>query len=138
MIFLDSWIWLEYLFSGQHEARAAELIQQANGADEGGLITPTVIVEVSYRLHVVEDAETADEAVRAIRAFEHIESLPLVDELAAYAAKLRVKYYHRGERDLSYADAIHLAAASVHEDCHTLFSGDPDLRDVDEIDTVVL
>lgn len=138
VIFLDSWIWLEYLFSGQQEARAAELIQRADSADEGGLITPTVIAEVSYRVHVVEDAGTADEAVRAIRAFEHIESLPLIDELAEYAAKLRVKYYHRDDRNLSYADAIHLATASVHDDCHTLYSGDPDFREVDEIETVVL
>lgn len=138
MIFLDSWIWLEYLFSGPKEERAAELIRRADSADEGGLIVPTVIAEVSYRVHVVADAETADEAVRTMRAFEHITSLPLVDELAAYAAKLRVKYYHRGDHELSYADAIHLAAASVHEDCHTLYSGDPDFLDVDEVETIVL
>lgn len=138
MIFIDSWVWLEYLFGGPAADHAGGLIQEADTVSEGGLIAPTVIAEVSYRVHVVENAETADEAVRAIRTFDHIESLPLVDELAQYAAKLRVKYYRRDERDLSYADAIHLAVASVHEDCHTLYTGDPDFEAVDEIETVVI
>lgn len=138
MIFLDSWVWLEYLFGGPAAERAGELIQEADTPGEGGLIAPTVIAEVSYRIHVVENAETADEAVRAIRTFEHIESLPLVDELAQYAAKLRVKYYRRDECELSYADAIHLAVASVHDDCHTLYSGDPDFEAVEEIETTVI
>jgi predicted nucleic acid-binding protein len=86
----------------------------------------------------VEDEETAEEAIRAIHDFEHIESLPLIDEIAEYAAELRCKYYRRGERELSYADAIHLATASVHDECHALYSGDPDFEGVEEIETVVL
>lgn len=138
MIFLDSWIWLEYVFSGDQEEEAASLIQQANSPDEGGLIAPTVIAEVSYRIRVVEDEQTAAEAIRAIQEFEHIECVPLVAEIAEYAAELRFKYYQQGTRELSYADAIHLAVASLHEECHTLYSGDPDFEDLDEIATVVL
>ncbi|MFQ3318083.1 MAG: putative nucleic acid-binding protein [Natronomonas sp.] len=138
MIFLDSWIWLEFLFDGEQADEAAAVIQQADSADEVGLITPTVIAEVSYRVRVVDGEETATEAVRAIRDYDHIESLPLVDEIAEYAAELRYKYYDRGSRELSYADCIHLATASVHDDCRALYSGDPDFADVDEIDVVLL
>lgn len=138
MIFLDSWVWLEFLLSGDRDAQAEEVIERADAADEGGLIAPTVVAEVSYRVHVVEGEELATEAIRAIHAFEYIESVPLVDELAAYAAKLRFEYYQRGDRDLSYADALHLAVAIAHDECHTLCSGDPDFEDIDEIDTIVL
>jgi predicted nucleic acid-binding protein len=93
---------------------------------------------VSYRLRVVDGAEPAEEAVRAIRNYEHVESLPLVDEVANYAAELRHDYYGSGERELSYADAIHLATAVVHDDCGVLYTGDPDFEGVDEIKTVVL
>ena len=138
MIFLDSWVWLEFVFSGESEDEAESLIERANTADEGGLITPTVIAEVSYRVRVVEDGETANKAVRAMREFQHIESMPLIDDIAAYAAELRFRYYGRGDRELSYADAIHIATAVVHDDCDVLYSGDPDFADIDEIETVVL
>lgn len=138
MIFLDSWVWLEYIFGGDKDDKAESLIQRANDPDEGGLIAPTILAEVSYRIRVVEGEETADEAIRAIRDFEHIESVPLIDEIAAYAAELRFTYYEPGERELSYADAIHLATAVVHNDCTVLYSGDPDFADIEEIETVVL
>lgn len=136
MIFLDSWVWLEFLLSGDREVRAEKFIQRA--ADEGGLIAPTVVAEVSYRIQVLDGEESAADAIRAIHAFEHIESVPLVDELAEYAAKLRFKYYQRGDRELSYADAIHLAVAIAHDACHALCSGDPDFEDIEEIETIVL
>lgn len=138
MIFLDSWVWLEFLFSGKKAAAAEAVIERADAPDEGGLIAPTVVAEVSYRVRRVEDEETAKEATRAIRDYDHIESFPLVDDIAEYAAELRFKYYDPGERELSYADAIHLATAVVHDECHTLYSGDPDFEALDEIDTVVL
>lgn len=138
MIFLDSWVWLEYLFSGDREDEAASLIERANTPEEKGLIAPTVLAEVSYRIRVVEDEATADEAVRAIQDFEYIQSVPVVDEIAAYAAELRCKYYEPGERELSYADTIHLATAVVHDDCTALYSRDPDFTDLDEIETIVL
>jgi predicted nucleic acid-binding protein len=64
--------------------------------------------------------------------------MPVIDEIAAYAAELRFKYYDPGERELSYADAIHLATAAIHDDCDTLYSGDPDFAGLDEIETVIL
>lgn len=138
MIFLDSWVWLEYIFSGEQAEEAEDVIQRANTADTGGLIAPTVVAEVSYRVRRVEDKVTAEEAVQAIHDFEYIESMPLVDEIAEYAAELRVEYYEPGERELSYADAIHLATAVVHDDCDVLYSGDSDFDGVDAIETVVL
>lgn len=138
MIFLDSWVWLEYIFSGDKEDEAESIIERANSPDEGGLIAPTILAEVSYRVRVVEDEETAEEAIRAIRDYEYIDSIPLIDEIAEYAAELRFKYYDPGEREVSYADAVHLATAIVYDDCDVLYSGDPDFEDLDEIETVVL
>ena len=138
MNFLDSWVWLEFLSAGDQAGEVEKLIERADTPEEGGLVTPTVIAEVSYRVRVVEDEETAENAVRAICSYEHIESIPLVDEIGEYAAELRFKYYQRRERELSYADAIHVATAAIHDECHTLHSGDPDFEDIEEVDTVVL
>jgi predicted nucleic acid-binding protein len=138
MIFLDSWIWLEFLFDGAAADDAESVIAQANASDEGVLIAPTVLTEVFYRLRSVDDESTADEAIRAIRDYEHVQSMPIIDEIAEYAADLRFQYYNPGARELSYADAIHLATAVLHDECHALYSGDPDFEGIDEIDTVVL
>jgi predicted nucleic acid-binding protein len=136
--FLDSWVWLEFLFDGEAADDAEAAIERANTPEVGGLVAPTVVADVSYRLRVVDGAEPAEEAVRAIRDYEHVESLPLVDEVADYAAELRHDYYESDKRELSYADAIHLATAVVHDDCGVLYTGDPDFEGVDEIETVVL
>lgn len=138
MIFLDSWVWLEFVFDGDAADEAEAVIERADHAEEGGLVTPTVIAEVAYRIRSVEDANTADTAIDAMHDYEHVESLPVIDEIGEYAAELRHAYYEPGERELSYADAIHLAAAIVHDDCDTLYTGDPDFAGVDEIETVVL
>ena len=141
MIFLDSWVWLEYVFDGDDATAAEEVIQRANTAETSGLIAPTVIAEVSYRVRRVEDDATAAETVSAIHDFEHIESMPLIDAIAEYAAELRADHYKPGQRELSYADAIHLATAITHDDCNALYSGDPDVGDISDIDgieTVVL
>ena len=137
MIFLDSWIWLEYVFGGDDAAAAADAIQRAN-TDDGGLIAPTVIADVSYRVRRVEDDAIAEETVLAIHDFDGIESMPLFDEIDEHVAELRAEYYDPGERELSYADAIHLATAVVHDDCDVLYSGDQDFEGIDAIETVVL
>ena len=67
-----------------------------------------------------------------------VECLPLVANVAAFAADLRYKYYERGSREFSFADAIHLATATVYDECTVLYTGDPDFEGVDEIETVVL
>lgn len=93
---------------------------------------------MSYRVHSVEDEDTAEQAVRAMSEYEYIMNRPLFGGNAHYAASLRYTYFQPGECELSYADAIQLATAVMEDECHTLYSGDPDFEDVDEIDTVVL
>lgn len=140
MIFLDSWVWLEFVFDGDEADEAESVIERADSPDEGGLIAPTVIAEVAYRIRSVGDEETAEEAIRAIHDYDHVESIPLIDDVAEYAAELRFEHYEPGERELSDADAIHLATASIHDECHALYSGDPDFEgiDVGDVETVVL
>lgn len=138
MIFLDSWVWLEFLFDGECADEAEAVIERADSPGEGGLIAPTVIAEVAYRVRVELGGSTADRAIDAIHDFEHIESLPLVDEVAEHAAELRFELYERGSRELSYADAIHLATATLHDDCELLYSGDPDFEDIDVMETAVI
>lgn len=138
MIFLDSWVWLEYVFEGDAWRDAEAAIERANSPGTGGIVAATVVSEVSYRIRRARDADAASEAIEAIRSMDHVEVLPVTDEIAEFGAELRDTYSQRRELELSYADAIHVAMAASVTECETLYSGDPDFEAVDEVETVVL
>lgn len=136
MCVLDSWVWLEHRFDGEAAEAAEDVIRRAK--TEGGFIAPTVVAEVRYRVQSLEGRDAADDAVRFLTGADEIERMPLVDEIASYAADLRCQYYDAGTCELSYADAIHVATASLHDECEALYTGDPDFADVEEVETIVL
>jgi len=103
MIFLDSWVWCEYVFEDDSFEEAREAVDRA--VSEGGIVASTVLAEVSYVMGRESDRETANRAVRAIRGFDELRSLPVTDEVALRGAELRSMYYESGEYGMSYADA---------------------------------
>jgi predicted nucleic acid-binding protein len=135
VIFVDSWVWIEF-FAEDDRWRDAEAVLERIPED-GAVLAPTVLMEVWYRIQEKTDIERADRVVETIQRFEGLEIVPVTTEAALTAARLREKYYQRGERELSYADAIHLAIA-VMTGCETLYSGDPDFEGLDEIETEIV
>ena len=135
MIFLDSWVWLEAFFQGTHGADAAALVRDID--DEGGVIAPTVLLEVNYRARREAGVERAQRLTEMIQRIEHLLIEPLTADVALHAADIRDDYYQRRSLELSYADAIHIATA-VATECDRLYSGDPDFKNVSEVQTVVI
>lgn len=135
MIFLDSWVWIEFFAEDERWRDAEAVIERI--PEEGAVLAPTVLMEVRYRIGQKYDTERADRVVDVIQRFDELEIAPITTEAALTAARLREKYYQRGERELSYADAIHLAIA-VMTGCETLYSGDPDFDGLDEIETAII
>lgn len=125
MIFVDSWVWIEF-FAADDRWRDAEAVLERI-PERGGVVAPTVPMEVRYRIGETFDAERAERVVGTIQRFEELELVPITADAALTAARLREKYYQRGERELSSADAIHLALAMM-TGCETLYSGDPDFE----------
>ncbi|UOO95620.1 PIN domain-containing protein [Halococcus dombrowskii] len=135
MIFLDSWVWIEFFAEDERWRDAEAVIERIS--ERGAVLAPTVLMEVRYRIGQKYDAERADRVVEIIQRFDELEIAPITTEAALTAARLREKYYQRGERELSYADAIHLAIA-VMTDCDVLYSGDSDFKELDEIETEII
>ena len=135
VILLDSWVWLEAFFGGSHAADALKLVRDI--ADEGGVIAPTVLLEVNYRARRKEGTERARRLTRTMRQIDHLLVEPLTSDIALHAAELRDNYYQRRSLELSYADAIHIATA-VATECDRLCSGDPDFANISEVPTVVV
>lgn len=135
MIFVDSWVWLEYFLETESSNPAVEVVKSLE--TEKGVITSTVLMEVRYRFRQEFGRSKADRLTNAIRAFDNLIILPVTEDLAVRAADLRSKYYEREEREISYADAIHLAAAEL-SGCEILYTGDKDFRDVEEVEVKIL
>ncbi len=135
MFFIDSWVWIEFFSEGEESERAEEIIEKLE--EKEGVISTTVLMEVKYRIKKKYDSELSDRVIHIIDAFDNLTVLPVTSKVAICAADLRDKYYKRKTRELSYADAIHLATAEL-AGCDVLFTGDPDFEDVDEIETEVI
>lgn len=135
MIFIDSWVWIEYFSEDERWREAEKVLQKVER--EKGFVSSRVLAEVRYRILRKFDAEKADRVLNTIESFENLQVMPVSAEVAKYGADLRNKYYQRGEKELSYADAIHLATA-VMAQCKKLYSGDSVFLDIDEIKTEVI
>lgn len=134
VIYLDSWVWLEYGLGQEAEAMAAGIIDDAR--QSGGMISAIGLAEIDYVLGRELDRAAADEVTSGIEDLESVHVVPVTAEIARLASKLRSKYYDRQTREVSYGDAIHLATASLL-DCSELHTGDSDFEAVDEVDTIV-
>jgi len=135
MIFIDSWVFLEFFQDDGKADDAEAVLEQIN--EEGAVIAPTVLMEVQYQLRRKYGEKEADRVTTAIRTLDGLETAPITVEVAITAADIRDKYYQRRDRELSYADAIHITTALL-TNCSILSSGDPDFTDLDEIDTQIV
>ena len=134
MIYLDSWVWLEYGVAGEKAEVARDAIDDAT--ERGGVVSTIALTEVDYILSRVAGRNTADLVTSAIEDLDAIHVVPVTSEVALYASRLRSKYYERRENELSYADAVHLATA-VLLDCAEFLTGDSDFEAVEEVAATV-
>ena len=135
MIFIDSWVWLEYFQDDDKSEEAEKVLEEIR--QDGGLICTTVLMEVRYQVRKKYDEQTADKLTAYISSFENLRIMPITEEIALRAADIREKYYHRKENPISYADSIHIAAAEL-ADCKTLYSGDPAFENLKEVKTEII
>lgn len=134
MAYLDSWIWIEYVLGGEAEADAETVLNDAH--DHGGTTSAITLTEVDYIIRREIDRETADFVTSSIEDSDSLRLVSVSDDIALRASSIRTKYYQRRERELSYADSIHIATA-VLTDCDVIHTGDSDFESLDEIESIV-
>lgn len=132
MQYLDSWVWLEYVLGGPADEAASNILDDAHNGS--GVTSAISIAEVGYIVRRELGRETADYVTSSIDDAESIRVVPVSGEIAYEASGIRTKYYSRRERELSYADAIHVSTA-LHADCDVIHTGDSDFSGLDEIET---
>jgi len=135
MIFLDSWIFLEYFLRGEKANLAEKVIDNVIRKDRA-VTSATALLEVKYRIAKKFGLERAEEAAVTIQNISNLSILPVTVDIAKLAATLRMKYY-TPENQLSFIDTIHLATA-VLTNCNRFLTGDKDFIAAEEIKVEII
>jgi len=129
MIFIDTWVWMEFLGKTKETKKAQDIIE----ITERKAISTSVIAELRYHSIKNFGLEKTESITQLIESNESIAIIPLTREIAKMTADLRLKYYNKKRRDLSFVDCINLATA-ILSGCGKFYTGDPDFDGIDEIE----
>ena|SRR3989338_8993015 len=94
MIFLDSWIWIEYFSDGEKLKESTEILEDIT-IEQGGVISTMVLTEVKYRIAKKFDVTKADWVITLIENFSNIKIIPVTKEIAKLSANLRAYPYRQ-------------------------------------------
>lgn len=134
MIFLDSWVWIDF-FIEQRSKQSQKILEHVR---EGqiAVISSFTLAEIKFHVAKRINSEAAKEFIHIIENFPNLHILPVTNEVAKMSADLRLKYYSK-KTPISFGDAVRLATA-VLKKCSTLYSGDKDFKNVQEIKCVMI
>ncbi len=125
MIALDTYVFFEAMNKNE---RAIKVLKEVK--EKGGVISVLVLTELYYHLskrNLVEEYYK----IRVIIDELNIKIIPVTEEIAELAGKLRAKYYSK-ERQISFIDCIHLATAIISK-AKKFVTGDKDFLGIEEI-----
>ena len=136
MMYLDSCIWLSY-FSDDLTAKKVEKLLKRLQDGKGVVFSALGLTEVLYVMRRKAGEGAATRIHQIITSFSELVLLPVTEDVAVLAAELRDKYYDKKRCALSYADAVHLATASL-AGCERFYTGDPDFSNVSEVQVEII
>ena len=128
MIGLDSWIFLEYFVAGPKYKKCKELVLSRATK----IISVAVLMEIKYKGTKIAGKIKVKRFLNDIKINPSVRIVDVDTEIAERAATIRLNYYRKGKRELSYSDCIHLATAIVSK-CKKFYSGDPDFKGINEM-----
>lgn len=126
MIFIDTWIWLEFLGGSSGVSNDIVLMPYK-------ITSTAALLEVKYHATKKFGPENAEKIMYLIENDNSTTILPLNIRIAKMAADLKLKYYDKKERPISFIDCINLATA-ISSGCRKLYTGDPDFDGISEIE----
>jgi len=132
MIFLDSWIWLEYLGKTSKSEECKKFIYSSDTK----IMNTLVLLELKYHGIKKFDLDNIKQILNLIEDEHTIKIMPITKDIAYLAADLRLKYYNP-KRQISFIDTVNLATAILFG-CKKFYTGDPDFKDIEEIEVEII
>lgn len=119
MIFLDTWVWMEFLGKTEETEKAKSVIE----SPVRKALSAATFTELHYHATKKFNSENAESIIHIIESNADVAIIPLSAEIAKYASDLRLKYYDKKTKDLSFIDCINLATA-IKVGCSAFYTGD--------------
>ena len=132
---LDSSVFLEVALNQPGSKKAGKHVQDAIDGKTSAVVSAVCLLEVKYKVLRERGEENAIRSVEAIKMIPGIEIIPATSDICEAAASLKHKYYTK-ERQISNADVIHLATA-ITAGCGKIITGDPDFKDIEEMEAEI-
>ena len=136
MIFLDSWVWIEFFEEGEKQKKADKILEAVNKGTDA-VVSSVALTEIKYIITKKFGVEKAEEVLHKIESMPNLYIVPVSSEAAVLTADLRFKYYKKNYSEFSYIDMINLAIALL-TNCEKFYTGDPEFKHVKEIETVII
>jgi len=133
MIALDSWIFLEYFTLGTKFDKCKKLLLSKSKK----VISVITLMEIRYKGTKIAGSKRTKEFIRDILSSPSIIIVDVNKKIAETSADLRLKYYRKETKEVSYADMINLGTA-ILTGCNKFYSGDPDFENIEEIKTILV
>ncbi|HIG96696.1 TPA: PIN domain-containing protein [Candidatus Woesearchaeota archaeon] len=134
MNYIDSWILIELFLEGEKAEKVLHLLEKIR--KERIVMSAIALFELKYHLTKKSGKERTEQILAVLEQIEEVAIAPILSQTCLLAAELRLKYYTK-ERQISVADALHLATA-MQTGCKAFYSGDPDFQNIEEIETVIV
>lgn len=132
VIFLDTSIFLGFFLKDEEWREYKKILQSKSHK----VINTIVLMEIKYNGIKKFGLDKTREILFSIESDESVTIVPIVKEIAEYAADLRIKYYDK-KRQISFADTINLATAILTR-CEIFYSSDKDFEKIEEIRTEIV
>lgn len=130
-LYLDTFVFMDVL-SGSEYAEPAKSYIEMMKKGATGVISSILFAELSFHLTKRKGKDKAEEVLIYVQSLPNIEIVPVSEEIAKKAGRIRVKYAGKIEKKLTYFDCIHLATA-IYGGCDKFVTGDRGFSTVKDI-----
>lgn len=130
-MYLDTFVFMDVLSANEEFVAKALAWMDQLRTNATGAVSSIVLEELCYHIER-RNKEKTEEVIFYIKSLP-IEIVPVTEEIALLAGKLRAKYH---ARKFTYHDCIHVATALTTQ-CDTFITGDKKFEGITEIKTEI-
>lgn len=125
--YFDTFVFMDLLSGTDIAKRAGEYVKNNHG-----IVSSILLTELAYHIRKRKGRAKMEEVLFYIQSLPNIEIVPVDEEIATLAARIRAKYLKKIEKRLTYFDCIHIATA-VATKCDIFVTGDRGFKDITDV-----
>lgn len=126
--YFDTFVFMDLLSGREIHTKKAENHLKNNK----GIVSSVLLSELAYHVRRRKGKESMEQVIFYIQSLPNLEIVPVTEEIATLAGRIRAKYRKRIEKNLTYFDCIHIATA-IRTECSKFITGDKGFREIKDV-----